>query len=166
MTSFCGWVSTASRLELLRGSSLLFTTKFQEIPGTHFNDLGRSLSQPWSHPVVLNMGPLDWESNALTTRLLLHMFSFFLIALIITWFSLFRLKLKWLKNSGAKVFIFSRIFLKIIILSLKYQSDTVFSAFFSLDQNSMKLEKNDHTLSKNKPCLNQVKLRFCNRWGF
>ena len=26
------------------------------------------LSQPWSHPVVLNMGLLDWESSALTTR--------------------------------------------------------------------------------------------------
>ena len=26
------------------------------------------LSQPWSHPVVLNTGPLDWESSALTTR--------------------------------------------------------------------------------------------------
>ena len=23
------------------------------------------LSQPWSHPVVLNTGPLDWESSAL-----------------------------------------------------------------------------------------------------
>ena len=23
---------------------------------------------PWIHPVVLNMGPLDWESKALTTR--------------------------------------------------------------------------------------------------
>ena len=23
---------------------------------------------PWIHPVVLNMGPLDWESNALSTR--------------------------------------------------------------------------------------------------
>ena len=30
------------------------------------------LSWPWSHPVVLNMGLLDWESSALTTRLLLH----------------------------------------------------------------------------------------------
>ena len=29
------------------------------------------LSQPWSHPVVLNTGPLDWESIALTTRPLL-----------------------------------------------------------------------------------------------
>ena len=26
------------------------------------------LSQLWSHPVVLNTGPLDWESRALTTR--------------------------------------------------------------------------------------------------
>ena len=33
--------STASRLEPLRGGSLIFTTKFPEIPGTHFIDLGR-----------------------------------------------------------------------------------------------------------------------------
>ena len=38
---FYGWCSTASRLEPLRGGSLLFTTKFPEIPGTHFIDLGR-----------------------------------------------------------------------------------------------------------------------------
>ena len=30
------------------------------------------LSQPWSHPMVLSMGPLNWESSALTTRPLLH----------------------------------------------------------------------------------------------
>ena len=30
------------------------------------------LSRPWSHPVVLNAGPLDWQSSALTTRPLLH----------------------------------------------------------------------------------------------
>ena len=41
MTPFYGWVSTASRLEPLRGGNLLFTTKFPEIPGTHFIDLGR-----------------------------------------------------------------------------------------------------------------------------
>ena len=29
------------------------------------------LSQPWSHPVVLNTRPLDWESSALTARLYL-----------------------------------------------------------------------------------------------
>ena len=39
-TPFYGWGSTASRLESLRGGSLLFTTKFPEIPGTHFIDLG------------------------------------------------------------------------------------------------------------------------------
>ena len=38
---FYGWSSTASRLEPLRGGSLLFTTKSPEIPGTHFIDLGR-----------------------------------------------------------------------------------------------------------------------------
>ena len=38
---FYGWGSTASRLEPLREGSLLFTTKFPEIPGTHFIDLGR-----------------------------------------------------------------------------------------------------------------------------
>ena len=41
MASFDGWGSTASRLEPLRGDSLLFTTKFPDIPGTHFTDLGR-----------------------------------------------------------------------------------------------------------------------------
>ena len=41
MAPFYGWGSTASRLEPLRGSSLFFTTKFPEIPGTHFIDLGR-----------------------------------------------------------------------------------------------------------------------------
>ena len=33
MTPFYGWGSTASRLHPLRGGSLLFTTKFPEIPG-------------------------------------------------------------------------------------------------------------------------------------
>ena len=26
------------------------------------------LSQPWGHAMVLNKGPLDWESSALTTK--------------------------------------------------------------------------------------------------
>ena len=38
---FHGWGSTASRLEPLRGGSSIFTTKFLEIPGTHFIDLRR-----------------------------------------------------------------------------------------------------------------------------
>ena len=41
MVPFYGWGSTVSRLEPLRGGSLLFTTKFPEIPGTHFIDLER-----------------------------------------------------------------------------------------------------------------------------
>ena len=38
MVPFYGWGSTAPRL--LRGGSLLFTTKFPEISDTHFTDLG------------------------------------------------------------------------------------------------------------------------------
>ena len=41
MAPFYGWGSTASRLEPLQGGSLLFTTKFPEIPNTHFIELGR-----------------------------------------------------------------------------------------------------------------------------
>ena len=41
MAPFYGWGSTASRPEPLRRGSLLFTTKFPEVPGTHFIDLGR-----------------------------------------------------------------------------------------------------------------------------
>ena len=41
MAPFYGCGSAASRLVPLRGGSLLFTTKFPEIPGTHFIDLGR-----------------------------------------------------------------------------------------------------------------------------
>ena len=41
MLHFCEWGSTTLRLEPLREGSLLFTTKFQEIPGTYFIDLGR-----------------------------------------------------------------------------------------------------------------------------
>ena len=66
MAPFYGWGSTASKLEPLRGGSLLFTTKFPDIPGTHFIDLGRM--KGWVDPVVLNMGSLDWKSSALTTR--------------------------------------------------------------------------------------------------
>ena len=68
MAPFCGWGSTTSRREPLHGGSLLFTTKFPEIPGTHRPQKDEWLSWPTSHPVVLNMRPLDWESSALTTR--------------------------------------------------------------------------------------------------
>ena len=39
MAPFYGWGSTFSRLEVLQGGSLLFTTKFSEIPGNHFMSL-------------------------------------------------------------------------------------------------------------------------------
>ena len=41
MAPFYGWGSTASRLEPLRGGSLLFTYKCPKISGTHFIHLGR-----------------------------------------------------------------------------------------------------------------------------
>ena len=70
MAPFYGWGSTASRLEPLRRGSLLFTTKFPEFSWYSFYRPREDerLSQPWSHPVVLNTGPLDWESSALTAR--------------------------------------------------------------------------------------------------
>ena len=34
------------------------------------------LSQPWSHPVDLNTGPLNWKSRALTSRPLLAVISY------------------------------------------------------------------------------------------
>ena len=37
------------------------------------------LSRPWTHPMVLNLGPLDWESSALTTRLAVTLGSVFFV---------------------------------------------------------------------------------------
>ena len=39
MVPFYGCGSTASRLQPLRGASLLFTIQLPEIPGAHFIDL-------------------------------------------------------------------------------------------------------------------------------
>ena len=74
MVPFYGWCSTDSRLEPLQGGTLLLITKFPEISGTHFIDIGKikAVSRPWSRPVVLNSGSLDWEFSTLTTRPLLH----------------------------------------------------------------------------------------------
>ena len=41
MAPFYGWGSTASRLQPLRGGSVLSTIQFPEIPGTYFTDLRR-----------------------------------------------------------------------------------------------------------------------------
>ena len=70
MTPFYG--SSSTELGLLRRGSLLFATRFflQRNFWYSFywpwND--ERLSGPWSHPVVLDTGSLDWESSALTTR--------------------------------------------------------------------------------------------------
>ena len=40
--------------EPLKGDSLVFTTKFPRLPDQPWKD--ERLSQPWSHPVVLNQG--------------------------------------------------------------------------------------------------------------
>ena len=74
MAPFYRWGSTASRLESLWGGSLLFSTKFPEISGTHFTDLRRM--KRW-----VNLGATQWfwtrdpwirKSSALTTRPLLQ----------------------------------------------------------------------------------------------
>ena len=85
--AFHGWGLTGSRLEPLQGGSLLFTTKFPELPGIHFNDLGKMKSwvdhratqwfwtqDPWTlnpvpWPLGLNrlgkayypLGKMDWS---------------------------------------------------------------------------------------------------------
>ena len=50
---FHGWGSTASWPESLRGDSLLFTTKFPEVPGTHFINLKRMKG-------LVNLGATQW----------------------------------------------------------------------------------------------------------
>ena len=55
--------------EPLRGDSLLSTPKS---PGETWYSFDRPqkdgrLSRSWSHPVVFNLGPLDWKSSAQTT---------------------------------------------------------------------------------------------------
>ena len=78
MAPFHGLGSTSSRLDP-QGDSLRFTTKFPEIPGTHFTNLGRwKAESPCSHAVVLKTEPLGWETSPLTTRPLSHF-------LVITW---------------------------------------------------------------------------------
>ena len=79
MAPFYGWGTTASRRQPLRGGSLLFTTKFPQIPGTHFIDFRRM--KGW-----LDLGPTQWfstrdawiptrESSALTTRLMMEIWT-------------------------------------------------------------------------------------------
>ena len=66
------------------------------------------LSWTWSHPVVLNTGPMDWEYSTLTTRLFLHKAGFhkgaYIIAhirgLYLMWY-LINLKITFRKSSAS-----------------------------------------------------------------
>ena len=66
MASFYGWGSTTSRLELLWRGSLLFTTKFPEIPGTHFIDL--RMMKDWVDPGATQWFwvPYPWIGKIMT----------------------------------------------------------------------------------------------------
>ena len=59
MAHFYGWGSTASRLEPLRGGSLLSTTKSPEIPGNYRNMLSillkKSKTNYYKHCFEVNM---------------------------------------------------------------------------------------------------------------
>ena len=74
MASFYGWGSTASRPVPLRGGSLLFPLSSQIFLVLILStpEGWKAECRPWSHQVVLNMGPKDWKSSALPTRPLLH----------------------------------------------------------------------------------------------
>ena len=57
-----------------RATSRRQFTFYHEVPRNSWCSLYRPrkderLNRPWSHRVVLNTGPLDWESSALTTWL-------------------------------------------------------------------------------------------------
>ena len=55
-----------------RRDTLLFITQSPGVPGTHLIDLGimKGCGLPWSHPVLLNLGILDWETSILTTTII------------------------------------------------------------------------------------------------
>ena len=64
MAPFYGWDSTASRLDPLRGGSLLYNTKTQEIPGTHMGTFWKTkdlsfaiLREPTFHVLVCESSP-------------------------------------------------------------------------------------------------------------
>ena len=73
MATFYGWGWTTSRVQ----SHYEQTVYFLPLSSQKFLVLDQPrkderLSWHWSHPAVLNMGPLNWESSALTTRPLLY----------------------------------------------------------------------------------------------
>ena len=69
MAPFYGWGSTASRLESHFEEAVYFLPLSSQKLLVLMDE---KLNRARSHPVVLNTGPLDLESSALTTRPLLH----------------------------------------------------------------------------------------------
>ena len=53
---------------LLREDSLLFTIKLPVFPGTHLIHLGKMEGCAWSHPMFMNLEPIEREFNVLTNR--------------------------------------------------------------------------------------------------
>ena len=62
-----GWCHFKEAVYFLPISSQIFLVSFYR------PQKDERLIQPWSYPVVLNTGPLDWKYNTLTTRPLLRM---------------------------------------------------------------------------------------------
>ena len=63
--------------EPLRGDSLFFIIQFPRVLMSSWYWICRPRrderpSWPWSHPVVLNLGPLDWQSSALNIKPLFY----------------------------------------------------------------------------------------------
>ena len=70
MAPFYGRGSATSRLQSHYEKEVYF---LPQVPRSSWYSFDRPrkderLSRPWIHPVILNTGPLDWESSALTTR--------------------------------------------------------------------------------------------------
>ena len=70
MAPFYGWGSAISRLQSHYKEADYF---LQQVPRNSWYSFDqpwkdKRLGRLWSHPVVLNAGPLDWESSTLTTR--------------------------------------------------------------------------------------------------
>ena len=67
------WISAIPRLQSHYEETIYFLPSVARISWYSFNQPRKDerLSLPWSHLVVLNLGPLDWEFSTLTTKLLL-----------------------------------------------------------------------------------------------
>ena len=70
MALFYGWGSTVSKLQIYyyTGTTYFLPPSSQGGSGTNRPQKDEGQNQPWSHPIVLNLRPLDLESSALTTR--------------------------------------------------------------------------------------------------